>query len=89
VTRPKPLLLSKWDEPFWWDKPIRWTTYHRKQRVPCDDCVLTLHEQKGQGPTPRQATYRRTSGIAHHAREALLCRDHTRQWRDEQHRRRL
>jgi hypothetical protein len=75
------------DEPFWWDAPIRWTTFTVRKRVLCDDCVLLLHEQGGSGPAPAQASRKRTSGQGKHLQDTLLCRTHAQQWRAEQDRR--
>jgi hypothetical protein len=87
VSLPSPLRLSRMDEPFWFDRPIRWADYHVRKRALCEDCVLALHEQKGSGPAPRQAMRKRTSGGGKRARVAFLCQQHAQLWQDEQQRR--
>jgi hypothetical protein len=83
VGEARPLLLSRIDERAWWGKPIRWTSFSVKKRLPCDDCVLLLHEVKGGAPPPRQAVMRRRSGGD---KETVLCQAHAQNWQDAQKR---
>ena len=43
------------------DRP-RWTRYRPRNRIQCSECVLVLHEHRGQGPAIRGARWRLTIG---------------------------
>lgn len=46
--------------------------YRPVRRVPCDECVLVLHEADGRGPYPRAVRWRFTRGRT----VLLLCNEH-------------
>ena len=56
----------------------RWEKYRPKGAAQCDDCVLYLHQNHGQGPPPAKARHRRTVGMF----VRLLCDEHAQQQRD-------
>lgn len=57
-----------------------WTRCRPKTRVPCDECVIVLHENHGVGAFPRSVRWRRTSdGTA-----LRLCDEHAREWKAEE-----
>lgn len=63
------------------DRPS-WQSYHPHQHVPCDDCLLVLHENHGVGPFPQPARWKRQQGDS----TLLLCYAHARAWRaDDSH----
>lgn len=55
------------------DQRPAWTTYSGK-RVACDECVIFLHENWGNGPLPRSA--RRVRTIRATGEQLRLCKDH-------------
>ncbi len=48
-----------------------WRNYNGK-RIPCDECIVYLHEHGGSGPHPRSAQRVRTAG----KQQWRLCRAH-------------
>jgi hypothetical protein len=38
----------------------KWTAHRPKKRMPCDECILVLHEAGGVGPYARSARWRRS-----------------------------
>jgi hypothetical protein len=59
VSRPEPLKAAKTIAQSERDQNPSWTTYSGK-RVACDECVVYLHENHGNGPLPRSARKVRT-----------------------------
>ena len=58
----------------------RWTRYMPKHRVPCDECVILLHENKGVGGYPLSARFTRSVTGKPSMR---LCREHAELWKAE------
>lgn len=55
------------------DAKPTWTSYSGR-RVPCDECVIFLHENGGQGPHPRSA--RRVRTVRATGEQLRLCKEH-------------
>jgi hypothetical protein len=56
----------------------RWEKHRPKTRAQCDDCVLYLHQNNGNGPPPATARHKRVAGMF----VRLLCDDHAQQQRE-------
>lgn len=56
----------------------RWAKYRPKTAAKCDDCLVYLHQNRGEGPPPLVARHKRTAG----ATTRLLCDPHAQQQRD-------
>jgi hypothetical protein len=72
MDRPAPLkrVAPKTEEPRW--------AKTRLLTVRCDDCLQVLVDNKGVGPLPRQARWKRmANGL-----DRYLCHEHARHWRD-------
>lgn len=57
----------------------RWTRYRSVNRVPCDECVMLLHEAGGVGPYARTAQWKRVTPTG----DLVLCHAHAEMWRAE------
>jgi len=53
------------------------TRYHTKVRMPCDECILLLHEGGGVGTYSRNARWR----LSIKGKVLLLCNEHSDAWR--------
>jgi len=59
---------------------LKWSRLHLKNRVPCDECILLLHEAGGVGSYANSARWRLTRG----AKVLYLCNKHTQAWRKDE-----
>jgi len=73
VVRPEPLKAAKTIAQSERDSNPAWTTYSGK-RVACDECVIFLHENNGNGPLPRSARKVRT--VQAIGQVLRLCAEH-------------
>lgn len=73
VERPPALKAAKTIAQTDRDSKPSWTSYGGK-RVACDECVIYLHENDGQGPLPRSA--RRVRTVRETGEQLRLCEEH-------------
>ena len=59
--------------------PVRWMRLRLKNRVPCDECIIILHENHGVGPYADPARWKRSQG----SRVLYLCHRHAEAWKKD------
>jgi hypothetical protein len=64
--KPSKTLVPSGPRPVW--------SSHKGRRVACDECVIYLHENRGNGPLPRSA--RRVRTVRAFGEKLWLCHEH-------------